>query len=87
MRAVWEQAPFGGSRLTMLMAIADLANEWGNGFAPIPQLQKRARMGRRTAIRAIELLRRDGWLLKSKRSGKGAVNAYAINLKKLGIKL
>jgi DNA-binding MarR family transcriptional regulator len=83
--AVWERLPFGGSRMHAMLALAYSATEAGAVAMGTGELARAARVGRRTAKRAVAALLAEGWILKSRGGGPGIVNAYLINRRKLGI--
>lgn len=82
-KAVWDNAPFGGSRLLVMQALAEVADERGQVVVGFAYLARRSRVSRRAMIRAVQRLRQEEWILRSRKGGQGMVNAYVLNLKKL----
>lgn len=83
MSAVWESSRQSGSRLLLLLAIADNArNDDGVAWPGVPYLAQKVRMSERQVIRNIDALIESGELSRVSRGGKGAKDtaAYRINI-------
>ena len=71
--------------MQVMLALAYRATESGAVAVGFGDLAKSARVGRRTAKRAIAALLSEGWILQSRGGGPGSTNAYLVNRRKLGI--
>lgn len=80
---VWKQYPEGGPVLCVLQALAEASNDRGNCYLTMAQIAAMARVSLRSALRAIQHLRRDRWIVTSRMLGRGATLVYQINLPKL----
>ena len=83
LRLVWTNFPAGGSRLQVLQAIAEAANEQGNCYPSLTRLALGARMSRSSTWRALRRLRRERWIVTDRVLGRGGVLILQINLPKL----
>jgi hypothetical protein len=83
LRLVWTNFPGGGSRLQVLQAVAEAANEQGNCYPSLAQLSLAARMSRSNAWRALKRLRQDRWIVADRILGRRGVLVLQINLPKL----
>lgn len=81
---VWTNFPEGGSRLQVLQAIAEAANDQGNCYPALSQLAILARMSRSNVWRSLKRLRKDRWIVTDRVLGRGGVLIIQINLPKLG---
>lgn len=71
MQQVWTNFPDGDSRLQVLQAIAEAANEQGNCYPSLAQLAFAARMSRSSVWRALKRLRRERWIVTDRVLGRG----------------
>lgn len=83
MQLVWTHFPGGGSRLQVLQAVAEAANEQGNCYPSLAQLALAARMSRSSTWRALMCLRQERWIVTDRVLGRGGVLILQINLPKL----
>lgn len=89
MTAVWQCGPQDMPARMLLLAIADNANERGEAFPSIAVLQQKACMSKSTAIRTLQRLAAEGWLVVRRRAaapedyGRARGNLYCIALAKL----
>ena len=84
LQRVWTNFPGGGSRLQILQAVAEAANEQGNCYPSLAQLAAAARMSRSNAWRALKRLRQERWIVADRVLGRGGVLILQLNLPKLG---
>ena len=70
---VWTNFPEGGSRLQVLQAIAEAANDQGNCYPALSQLAILARMSRSNVWRSLKRLRKDRWIVTDRVLGRGGV--------------
>jgi CTP-dependent riboflavin kinase len=84
LQLVWRNFPEGGSRLQVLQAVAEAANEQGNCYPSLAHLAVAARMSRSSAWRALKRLRRERWIVTDRILGRGGVLILQINVPKLG---
>lgn len=79
---VWDEAPYEGSRLLVLLAIADFADDDGVCFPGVTRLAKKARLTPRALQKHLAILEQDGWLKrqlnKGVETGRGKTNRYTI---------
>ena len=84
MSHVWEHSEQRGSRLLMLLAIADFADDHGIAYPGIERLARKTRMSERNAQMTLRALEQAGELLietgKGIETGHGCTNRY--NLKR-----
>ncbi len=79
MSRVWECSKAEGSRLLLLLAIADYADDKGVAYPKIAQLAQKCRQGKRTVSRQIEYLKSLGELeVKSQQGGRGTRSLYRV---------
>jgi hypothetical protein len=71
----------------ILGSIADKADGYGLGWPSIHTIAHEARCSRRAAIRGIQTLEKEGWILVGHRGMTGRGNFYVLDLKKLGVKV
>jgi DnaD/phage-associated family protein len=71
MTKVWKEADAEGSKLLLLLALADMANEAGYCWPSYETLAKRARISRTHAINIMKELVDSGWIQKEKRYRNG----------------
>ena len=69
-----------GSRLLVLLAIADCANEDGRCWPSLSYLAERSRTTRRSAQRAIKALAGDGHIEIERNAGPSGVHIYRVKL-------
>ena len=82
MSRVWDDAPFDGYTLLLLLALADNASDEGICWPSIETLMRKTRLPRRTVFQAIKNLTEAGWVQKippaeGRRSGAYRVVAQA----------
>ena len=76
MARVWEKSSQKGSRLLLLLAVADYADDNGFAWPGIEKLAEKTRMSPRQTMRLVEHVRKDGELIVVKRRAKG--NLYIV---------
>lgn len=87
MGAVFQVGPPEQSPAFVLLAIADNADDFGFACPSHDTIAAKARCDRRTVIRQIDFLEREGWLKVVRKIINGKSNAYFLNLAKLGVTL
>lgn len=79
---VWEKAPYESTRLLVLLAIADFADDDGVCFPGVTRLAAKARLTPRALQKHLAILEQDGWLKrqlnKGVETGRGKTNRYTI---------
>lgn len=89
MTSVWANCPYGGSKLLMMLALADFANDDGESIFPkVETLAKKIRLDERMAQRILRFLEKNGDITVEKRGhvwrkGGQRTNEITINLAKL----
>ena len=78
--AVWEHTQHSGSRLAMLLCIADLADEQGNAWGYMQKLAERCRMQKRGAQLVIAELRESRELEVFDAQGPKGSNLYRLTI-------
>src|ERR1043166_2353657 len=80
--AVWKHSTFSGTKLVLMLAIADHVNEnKGNVAWPgVPTLARLARMSERHVQRALRALKRSGELQIIPNQGPKGTNHYKVCL-------
>ena len=78
MTHVWNNSKQKGSRLLMLLAIADYANEEGSAYPGLESLARKTRQTKRNAIRIIEKIVEDEELEIDTKASKLGTNLYQI---------
>jgi len=80
MSSVWEHSQHSGSKLLLLLALADHANEQGVCWPSIPTLAKKARISERQVQRLIQELEDSNELeILKKGNGRGQSTLYRLN--------
>ena len=80
MTHVWNNSKQKGSRLLMLLAIADYANEEGSAYPGLESLARKTRQTKRNAIRIIEKIVEDEELEIDTKASKLGTNLYQIQV-------
>lgn len=83
MTLVWSRAPYNGSTLLILLALADWANDEGVAWPAMDRLAKKARIDKRSARRVIRRLEKEGILVIEEGGGRSKQNRYFIQLKRV----
>jgi len=86
MSAIWEKGPTDSTGRFILLTLANYANDNGVGVYPsYATIAKRCAITRRTAIRAVESLVEQGYLIRRRRTkdGRFTSSEYKINTSKL----
>jgi Helix-turn-helix domain len=78
--AVWAHSQQSGSRLLMLLALADFADETGMAWALMETLANKCRVIKRNAQKAIEDLKEAGELEVIEGEGKRGSNVFRITI-------
>jgi hypothetical protein len=78
MTRVWEESKQGGSKLLLLLAIADNANDDGYCWPGQEYLAKKIRMSKKSIPRLVKELQNDGELFVNGRSGNGLSTEYVV---------
>ena len=79
----WTNFPGKGSKLNILMAIAEASNWRGSCHPHIAELAGISRLSKSTVFVAIKQLRRDRWIFTDRITGQGGHLIFQINLPKL----
>lgn len=85
---VWKDGPQSGSDLLVLMALADIADDWGRCFPKQSTIATKARLTDRAVRSALVRLAEQGWLSVEPSywpNGKQRSSLYRISLAKLGL--
>lgn len=83
MQLVFAKFPGGGSKLNVLQALAEFANEEGNCYVQIRRLAGAARLTRTQAQISMQWLRTHKWVISGKVRVIGSPLSYQINIPKL----
>jgi hypothetical protein len=75
---VLAQAPVRGSRLNLLVVLADYANDQGVAWPSVATIAQRTRVSSRQAQRIIREMRDDGLLYVQAGTGRGHANRYCM---------
>lgn len=59
-KRVWEKSTRGGAELVLLLALADLADDWGYCYASIDQIARKTHQSKRNVIRLLQRLEDSG---------------------------
>lgn len=78
MSRVWDRTKQSGSRLSVLLALADLADDQGNAFVATASLASKCRMDRRAVQRVLDALLERGELEIEGAERPRARNQYRI---------
>lgn len=78
MTEVWATSPAKGSKLLLLLAIADFSNDTGESYPGMKTLADKIRMNRRTVLRLVDELTKEGLLEVEKRASQYGTNRYRI---------
>lgn len=76
MNAIWDHSPYKGSKLLILLSLADMANDAGKCWPSIPTISRRARLTERQTMIVLAQLRADQAIDWDNRPGTS--NMYAI---------
>jgi hypothetical protein len=79
MAQVWENAPYEGGALLVLLALADWANDEGLSWPGMARLARKARLEPRQARRIIRQMEADKVLTVQRGGGRSNQNLYQIN--------
>jgi hypothetical protein len=81
MSRVWAEAPYAGSRLLVLLALADWANEEGICWPSLLTIANKTRLGSRQVNNILRRLLADQAIsIEKAGGGRGVVNHYRMNL-------
>jgi hypothetical protein len=79
----WRNFPGRGSRLAVLMAIAEACNSHGSGHLHIAELAGISRLSPSTVFVSIKALRKERWIFTDRITGQGGTLIFQINGPKL----
>lgn len=79
----WSNFPEGGSKLAILMAIAEASNREGNCGIPLAKLAGFSRVSLSTAFIAVKALRQERWIVTDRIRGQGGILVMQIAIPKL----
>ena len=85
MARVWADSKHSGSRLLMLLAIADFADDEGNAYPSVATLAVKCRMKPRNANVILAALRASGELQVLENEGPRGTNRYHVVLSQQGV--
>lgn len=87
MGAVLQNGPKQGSLRHALVAIADNADDFGFAYVSMETIAAKSCCDRRTAMRRVQALERDGWMRVERDVGAidGRCNVYFVNVARLGV--
>jgi len=77
---VWEDSVHNGSKLLLMLALADHASEDGVCWPGIASLSRKVRLGERYVMKLLPLLEESGELYIARKMGRGNTNLYYITL-------
>lgn len=80
MAEVWEHAEVEATRLLLLLALADFANDEGVCWPSVARLAKKARVKERCVQTIMRDFRRDGTVAVEPNAGPNGVNVYTLKL-------
>jgi len=83
MTIVWDRSSHQGGALTMLLAIADFANDAGEAFPAIPTLARKCRLSERHATRLVKEIEASGEMSVIVGGGRNNTNLYKIHPDKM----
>lgn len=84
MHLVWQNASeLQGSRLLVMLALADWSNDEGHCWPKINQLAHKTRVSARTAQRCIRDLEEEGYLTAEGGGGRGIPSQYQLSIERL----
>lgn len=84
MTAVFDHAPVAGTKLTVLLALADWASDEGVCWPSIPALAAKARTSERSAQRACRDMQAAGLLEIAEGEGRNGTNRFRIRADRFG---
>lgn len=71
---VWDESPYEGAMLLMLLAIADFSSDdEGKSWALMGTLARRARVSVRYARQCVRQFEEDGWVTCEERRGRSSI--------------
>ena len=80
----WTNFPGKGSKLAVLMAIAEACNSHGSGHLHIAELAGISRLSPSTVFVSIKALRKERWIFTDRITGQGGTLIFQLNVPKLG---
>lgn len=83
MSKVWEDAPYEGGTLLVLLALADWSDDEGLSWPGVPRLAAKARLGRRQTQSILRRLEDDEIIATAFNTGRGNQNQYRIRVQNL----
>jgi len=81
LNSVWNAAPYRGSTLLILLAIADYANDQGLCFPSVSAIARKTRLTTRQASYILRRLREDEVIAVEPGGGRGVHSRYHLSLK------
>ena len=78
MTEVWDEAPFKGGDLLVLLALADFANDEGRCYPAIETIARKTRLTTRAVQLAMREMTSEGWLVVEDRGRVHETNIYTI---------
>jgi sulfur relay (sulfurtransferase) complex TusBCD TusD component (DsrE family) len=87
MGAVFERGPEDRTQAFVLLAIADNSDDFGFACPSVETIAAKARCDKRTVLRVLVALQKDGWMVVRKKMMFGKGNGYFINLQRIGVTL
>jgi Helix-turn-helix domain len=83
MTAVWDQTPYEGGELLVLLALADWADDQGRCWPSVPAIAQKARLKERQVYNILQKFRADGIIQCTPGGGRGRSTYYLINTAKI----
>lgn len=79
MSRTWDACPYDGTKLLIMLALCDYANDDGECWPNMKQVASKARCSERYARQCIRVFEKDGWVTTTENRGKGKSNEYQIH--------
>jgi hypothetical protein len=76
MSRVWDDSPYSGEKLLVLLALADFSNDEGQCFPSVETISKKCRMTERSVFRILSQFVEEKTLSKEVGGGRGVRNTY-----------
>jgi hypothetical protein len=83
MTAVWDNTPYEGGELLVLLALADWADDQGRCWPSVPSIAQKARMKERQVYNILRKFRADEVIQCEQGGGRGHSTVYLINTAKI----
>lgn len=81
MNIVWQHAPVASGEFTVLLALADWADDKGSCFPSVRALASKSRLRERQVQNCLRSLEQSGFIEVMKNAGPNGSNRYRVNCK------